>query len=127
MPPSLGESKQPEHSTLLKGERSHFLRCSEMISPERKGPSFKTAANEEEKEHELDEAIEALQRRICEMRGLEVFTVEDVENELKMWRELLHEYNDAKDACLYILGQLAHLKMTTVKDLYAEYNLDMGI
>ncbi|KAL5964914.1 hypothetical protein TSMEX_007366 [Taenia solium] len=122
VPLSLKEFKQPGHSAPSKRER-----FSEMISPEGKSSCFKTAANEEEKEHELDEAIEALQRRICEMRGLETFTVEDVENELKMWRELLHEYNDAKDACLYVFGQLAHLKMTTVKNLYVEYNLDMGI
>lgn len=102
-------------------------RCGETVSPECKKPCFKTAAGEDEKEHELDEAIEVLQRKICKMRGLETFTVEDMESELKMWRGLLHEYNDAKDACLYVFGQLAHLKMTTVKNLYAEYNLDMGI
>ncbi|KAL5110131.1 Inhibitor of growth protein 5 [Taenia crassiceps] len=122
LPLSPKESKKPGQSTPSKRER-----CGGVISPERKNFCFGMAVNEEEKEHELDEAIKVLQKRICEVRGLETFTVEDMEGELKMWRELLHEYNDAKDACLYVFGQLAHIKMTTVKNLYAEYDLDMGI
>ena len=72
----------------------------------------------------LDADIEALRRRICEVRGVENFTDEDIETEYKAWRELLHEYNDTKDACLYIFGQLSHLKMITVRQLFEKYGIN---
>uniref|UniRef100_A0A0R3SCP4 Inhibitor of growth protein n=1 Tax=Hymenolepis diminuta TaxID=6216 RepID=A0A0R3SCP4_HYMDI len=78
-----------------------------------------------ESEQELDKSIADLMSRICEVRNLESFTTDDVEKEMKFWRDLLHEYNDTKDVCLYIFGQLAQLKMTTVKEIFKEYNLDV--
>lgn len=76
-------------------------------------------------EFELDRSIHALKAKICAIRGLESFDDSDVEAELKKWRELLHEYNEAKDSCLYVFGQLSHLKLTTVRELYNEHNLDI--
>ncbi|KAM7537118.1 hypothetical protein Aperf_G00000061920 [Anoplocephala perfoliata] len=79
----------------------------------------------EEKDRKLDEAISSLKARICEVQNLSGFTEEDVESEMKRWRDLLHEYNDTRDLCIYVLGQLAQLKMTTVKQLCAEYDLNL--
>nr|CUU98743.1 hypothetical transcript [Hymenolepis microstoma] len=78
-----------------------------------------------ENEQELDKSTADLMSQICEIRNLESFTTEDIEKEMKSWRDLLHEYNDTKDVCLYIFGQLAQLKMTTVKELFKEHNLDL--
>ncbi|EDV41099.1 uncharacterized protein Dana_GF10848 [Drosophila ananassae] len=37
--------------------------------------------------------------------------------------ELLHEYNDLKDATQIVLGALATMKGVPVRSLYASYNL----
>lgn len=88
-------------------------------------PSATDGAPPTADERDLDKSIKALKAKICKLRGVTSFTEKDVEAELKRWRELLHEYNEAKDACLYVFGQLSHLKMTTVKELYKEYNLEL--
>ncbi|KAI8036683.1 DNA repair protein SWI5 homolog [Drosophila gunungcola] len=37
--------------------------------------------------------------------------------------ELLHEYNDLKDATQLVLGALATLKSVPIRSVYATYNL----
>lgn len=75
-------------------------------------------------EGDLDAEIAAAKLEICRLRKVPFFEEAEVEEGLREWRELLHEYNETKDACQYALGQLAHLKMTTVKELYRHYDLD---
>jgi DNA repair protein Swi5/Sae3 len=43
---------------------------------------------------------------------------------LKEHMDLLHEYNDQKDAAVMLLGKLATLRRCCVRDLYVEYELD---
>lgn len=40
--------------------------------------------------------------------------------------ELLHEYNDLKDATQIVLGALATMKGVPVRSLYTSYNLPIG-
>jgi len=40
--------------------------------------------------------------------------------------QLLHEYNDLKDATQTVLGALAQAKGLLVKDMYKTYNLPKG-
>ncbi len=37
----------------------------------------------------------------------------------------MHQYNEIKDLCLDIMGKLAIVKQTTIKDLYPDYDLDL--
>lgn len=41
--------------------------------------------------------------------------------------QLLHEYNDLKDATQTVLGALAQVKGLPVKDIYNMYNLPNGL
>jgi len=38
--------------------------------------------------------------------------------------KLLHEYNEAKDAAQMLMGKIAGVKQTTVKQLHEDYGLD---
>ncbi|KAL7063961.1 hypothetical protein AAHC03_05478 [Spirometra sp. Aus1] len=103
------------------------------VGPRSAAASLKVAENNEnepstttEQSRQLDQKIDELKLRICELRGIKDVNELDVEAELKCWRELLHEYNEVKDACLFLLGKLAHAKMTTVKDLYRHFGLDVN-
>ncbi|VDP91015.1 unnamed protein product [Echinostoma caproni] len=49
----------------------------------------------------------------------------DVEKDLEIWRNRMHQYNEAKDACLNIFGRLAHAKGCLVRELYDEYGLEL--
>lgn len=40
--------------------------------------------------------------------------------------ELLHDYNDIKDACQIVLGAAANLQQCTIKDLHLKYNLPIN-
>lgn len=50
----------------------------------------------------------------------------DVDEELAIWRNRMHEYNEAKDACLQIFGLLAHAKGCLVRELYSQYGLELN-
>lgn len=39
--------------------------------------------------------------------------------------ELLHQYNDIKDACQMILGVAANLHQCTIKDMHLKYDLPL--
>lgn len=47
----------------------------------------------------------------------------DVERVLQSHIKALHDYNEMKDAGQLLLGQLALLEGTTVKDMYADFDL----
>ncbi|KAH8335301.1 hypothetical protein KR074_009001 [Drosophila pseudoananassae] len=49
--------------------------------------------------------------------------VEDAASRQKETIQLLHEYNDLKDATQIVLGALATMKGVPVRSLYASYNL----
>ncbi|VDK89597.1 unnamed protein product, partial [Dibothriocephalus latus] len=89
-------------------------------------PAKENDETQEEKARLLDRKIEELKLRICDLRGIKDVSELDIEADLKRWREVLHEYNKVKDACQFLLGQLAHIKMTTVKDLYRHFGLDVN-
>ncbi|XP_064483164.1 DNA repair protein SWI5 homolog [Ornithodoros turicata] len=65
------------------------------------------------REKELDEQITSLVD--------EGYTVEELD-----WHvEKLHEYNEVKDAAQLVLGQLAILKGTTVREMHKDFNLPL--
>ncbi|KDQ12064.1 hypothetical protein BOTBODRAFT_176827 [Botryobasidium botryosum FD-172 SS1] len=39
--------------------------------------------------------------------------------------KLLHEYNEAKDAAQMLMGKIAGIKQTTVKQLHEDYGLEL--
>ncbi|KAH7106789.1 DNA repair protein [Auriculariales sp. MPI-PUGE-AT-0066] len=47
----------------------------------------------------------------------------DADKVVKRHIELLHDYNESKDACQVILGKLAVLKQSTVRQLHTDYGL----
>ncbi|BHF65785.1 Inhibitor of growth protein 4 [Sparganum proliferum] len=126
----------PDGSSLTpvpKPENSIQSVTSPRVDPRSVAASSKVAQNNQdepstttEQSRQLDQKIDELKLRICELRGIKDVNELDVEAELKCWRELLHEYNEVKDACLFLLGKLAHAKMTTVKDLYRHFGLDVN-
>ncbi|TGZ74158.1 hypothetical protein CRM22_001096 [Opisthorchis felineus] len=72
-------------------------------------------------ETDLQQEIEQLTAKLMEGRTEPL----DVEKELALWRNRMHAYNEAKDACLQLFGRLAHVKGCLVRDLYKEYGLDL--
>ncbi|OON18650.1 PHD-finger, partial [Opisthorchis viverrini] len=72
-------------------------------------------------ETDLQQEIERLTAKLMEGRNEPL----DVEKELALWRNRMHAYNEAKDACLQLFGRLAHVKGCLVRDLYKEYGLDL--
>ncbi|CAL8084505.1 unnamed protein product [Calicophoron daubneyi] len=74
-------------------------------------------AQRKDKKTELEE----LKRKFMENRPVPL----DVDEELAKWRERMHAYNEAKDACLILFGRLAHIKGCLVRDLYETYGLDL--
>ncbi|KAL1285278.1 DNA repair protein [Trichinella pseudospiralis] len=85
--------------------------------PIKKLPSEETAPQSLseliETEKTLDTEIELL-----ESRG---YRVED----LDIYIEKLHVYNDLKDLCQMLFGQLAVLQEVTTRDLYKSFELEM--
>ncbi|KAH8357609.1 hypothetical protein KR200_004400 [Drosophila serrata] len=47
------------------------------------------------------------------------------DSEKKKTIELLHEYNDLKDATQLVLGALATIKSVPIRSLYSTYNLPL--
>jgi hypothetical protein len=45
------------------------------------------------------------------------------QQELNLLMKQLHGYNDIKDAGIGLLGKLAHIRGTTVKELYEEFDI----
>ncbi|KAH8296146.1 hypothetical protein KR054_002352 [Drosophila jambulina] len=50
---------------------------------------------------------------------------DSAESEKKETIELLHEYNDLKDATQLVLGALATMKGVPIRSLYTAYNLPL--
>lgn len=53
-------------------------------------------------------------------------TATTIEQEKQKHMQLLHEYNNLKDATQTVLGALAQAKGLPVKDMYKRYNLPIG-
>lgn len=51
--------------------------------------------------------------------------LDHVENLVRKRINLLHDYNEAKDAGQALLGRLAHLEGCTTKDMYEEFELSL--
>ncbi|KAL1709458.1 DNA repair protein [Schizophyllum commune] len=47
----------------------------------------------------------------------------DAEKIVKKHIKLLHRYNEAKDATQILIGRLANLKDTTIKQIHEDYDL----
>lgn len=45
---------------------------------------------------------------------------------MKEYINLLHKYNETKDACQFLLGKLAEIEGTTVKELYPRFDLEIN-
>ncbi|KAH8264797.1 hypothetical protein KR038_001698 [Drosophila bunnanda] len=50
---------------------------------------------------------------------------DSTDTEKKETIELLHEYNDLKDATQLVLGALATMKSVPIRSLYSTYNLPL--
>jgi len=71
------------------------------------------------------------EQRAAELRDEKAGLQAQLENEdagkiLSYHHELLHKYNETKDAAQFLIGKLATFKETTIKQLHAEYNLPKG-
>ncbi|KJA14811.1 hypothetical protein HYPSUDRAFT_48819 [Hypholoma sublateritium FD-334 SS-4] len=48
---------------------------------------------------------------------------EDAEKIVKRHIELLHQYNEAKDAAQILIGRLASIKQITIRQIHEDYGL----
>ncbi|KLO20601.1 hypothetical protein SCHPADRAFT_934430 [Schizopora paradoxa] len=71
----------------------------------------------EQRAEELKNEIAKLQAQLGD---------EDAGKIVSQHHELLHKYNETKDATQFLIGKLAMYKETTIKQLHADYNLPMG-
>ena len=72
--------------------------------------------------------IEALKAEIEQQKAeIESFKREGVEvEELQLYIEKLHDYNDVKDAGQVIIGKLAVHLQTTTKEVYPQFGLNLN-
>jgi ABC-type transporter Mla subunit MlaD len=86
-------------------------------------PSFKTPIVSNSKKQ-----IPVTPKETPKKRELEVDPQEDIPdseyNQLRI--ELLHEYNKFKDLGQMLLGLMAQKQGTTIKDMYAKYDMDLN-
>jgi len=71
--------------------------------------------------HTKDARIAVLQAEIDKLQ--ETLGGEDADVIVQGHIKLLHDYNEAKDATQVLIGKLAILKETTVKQLHEDYGL----
>ncbi|KAF4614473.1 hypothetical protein D9613_002680 [Agrocybe pediades] len=71
--------------------------------------------NQEARKKALEQEIEQLQARLGE--GV------DAEKIVKRHIALLHKYNEAKDAAQILIGRLASIKQTTIRQIHEDYGL----
>jgi len=71
----------------------------------------------------LEEEIERLQEE--EKKLKDVHSGTDVEADMLAYIDLLHRYNELKDAGQILLGKLAEIEGVTTKDMYERYSLDL--
>lgn len=70
---------------------------------------------------ELLEREAELDRQIAELRA-EGLSVEELDEQI----DLLHRYNDVKDAAQVVMGRLAELESVTVRSLHEKYGAPAG-
>lgn len=56
---------------------------------------------------------------------IEKAEIQSKDNQKKEIMELLHEYNDIKDATQIVLSALANYEGTTIKEMHLKYNLPL--
>ncbi|THD19423.1 Inhibitor of growth protein [Fasciola hepatica] len=95
--------------------------ASPVISKKHVNKSTKSTPLESQSSQNLHEEIEDLQKKLVVDRTKPL----NVDDELAIWRKRMHEYNEAKDACLQIFGLLAHAKGCLVRELYNQYGLEL--
>lgn len=64
----------------------------------------------EEKAASLKDAIERHRKDHAELKKLRI--------------QKLHDYNEIKDFCQFLLGRLAHIQQSTVAELYPRFGLE---
>jgi len=71
-------------------------------------------------EHRAEESRNEITRLEAQLEG------EDAGKIISRHHELLHRYNETKDATQFLIGKIATFKETTIKQLHADYNLPTG-
>ncbi|ESK89348.1 rolly protein [Moniliophthora roreri MCA 2997] len=66
--------------------------------------------------------VAALQAEVDRLQQ-ELGPHEDAEKIVDRHIKLLHQYNEAKDATQMLIGRLANMKETTVREIHRELNL----
>ncbi|KAF9532194.1 DNA repair protein, partial [Crepidotus variabilis] len=66
--------------------------------------------------------VEALQLEIDDLQA-KLGSEEDAEKIVKRHITLLHQYNEAKDATQILIGRLASLKQSTIRQIHADHDL----
>ncbi|KDR73636.1 hypothetical protein GALMADRAFT_251407 [Galerina marginata CBS 339.88] len=74
-----------------------------------------SAKNQEARKNALELEIDKLQEQLGD--GV------DAEKIVKRHITLLHKYNEAKDATQILIGRLAALKETTIRQIHEDYGL----
>ncbi|TFK42167.1 DNA repair protein [Crucibulum laeve] len=77
--------------------------------------AFTSIKNQEARVTALQNEIEHLQKEL----GEDIDAGEIVKRHIK----LLHQYNEAKDATQILIGRLATLKETTIRQIHNDYDL----
>lgn len=68
--------------------------------------------------------IQRLQEKL-EKSKAKLESLQEQLNQVKQDKiKLLHQYNEIKDFCQYLLGKLAFMQETTVASLYPKFGLD---
>ncbi|ORX43654.1 hypothetical protein BCR36DRAFT_586587 [Piromyces finnis] len=78
-----------------------------------------------EKEKKLvNSEIEELKIKLSKLQSSDK-NYEEYKPEYEEYINLLHEYNEIKDAGQILMGRLAELEGTTTKSIYSEYHMDL--
>lgn len=85
-------------------------------------PSKDKALSEEERQEYANflELKESLESELCTLKSNS-----ELQGSMKEIMELLHEYNDIKDAAQVVLGALATMRGVTVASLHKEFDLPL--
>lgn len=90
-------------------------------TPRKEAPAKRELSEEEMKEYtKLLETKKALELELVEMKKNS-----QLQNSIKEVMELLHDYNDIKDATQVVLGALSNLRGVTIVSLHEEFNLPL--
>lgn len=90
----------------------------------KKSKKVKSFSNQSSQE--LKDTEKALKKELADLdKQIELLNSEGITDDLREQMQALHEYNDAKDICQVILGYLADVEHTHLKDLHMRYNLPL--